>query len=519
MGKASRRRKQKITQEKLLNEENKVARLLDKENSKVEEAYKEMMANSVLGEALGVSQFEDIGGVQLSQADTLFKNNRWYLVSNMRQLLSQVYVEIGLIQTIVDVPVDDGFSGGLEIQTKQLSEEQIKDLETKMQQCDDMNTGAQGMKWNRLFGGGAIIIISSQDPKSPLDIEALEDDKYLEFRAIDMWELYYSKQNTEDYSAAIDGSELETEYYDYYGQQVHRSRVILLKGKEAPSLIRPKLRGWGVSVVETLVRSINQYLKATDLTFEVLDEFKLDIFKIKGLTTALYTKEGQEAVRRRTALANLQKNYQNAMTMDSEDDYVQKQLSFSGLGEAMEGIRLQVASDLRMPLTKLFGISAAGFNSGEDDIENYNSMVRSTVRDKARPMLLKMIKIRCQQLFGFIPDDLTIEFEPLRIMNSEQEENVKTSQFNRALQARQAGEITRAEFREIVNRGNLLEMQLETTGSELDELDMEDESTIVEATPIKNPQESENRALSKEAKVTNSKGKLRKYLPNFGIKK
>ena len=31
--------------------------------------------------------------------------------------------------------------------------------------------------------------------------------------------------------------------------------------------------------------------------------------------------------------------------------------------------------NLKMPITKLFGISAAGFSSGEDDIENYNSMI------------------------------------------------------------------------------------------------------------------------------------------------
>jgi len=46
-------------------------------------------------------------GKQISQATTVFENLRYYLVSNFRQILSQAYVEIGLIQTIVDIPVDD----------------------------------------------------------------------------------------------------------------------------------------------------------------------------------------------------------------------------------------------------------------------------------------------------------------------------------------------------------------------------------------------------------------------------
>ena len=49
-------------------------------------------------------------GTQVSQIDTLFINQRWYLVSNYRQLLSQAYTEHGIIQTLIDQPVDDGLS-------------------------------------------------------------------------------------------------------------------------------------------------------------------------------------------------------------------------------------------------------------------------------------------------------------------------------------------------------------------------------------------------------------------------
>src|SRR3954471_18346943 len=155
-----------------------------------------------------------------------------------------------------------------------------------------------------------------------------------------------------------------------------------LKGLTAPSFVRPRLRGWGFSVVETLVRSINQYLKATDLGFEVLDEFKLDVFKIKNLVNTLLSPNGAEKIQKRIQLANWQKNYQNALVMDSEDDFDHKQLSFSGLAEVQDGIGKQVAADLRMPITNLFGQSAAGFNSAEDDIEVYNAMVESQVRNK-----------------------------------------------------------------------------------------------------------------------------------------
>jgi hypothetical protein len=213
--------------------------------------------------------------------------------------------------------------------------------------------------------------------------------------------------------------------------------------------------------MESLVQSINQFLKTKKLTFEVLDEFKLDIFKIKGFNNAIMTKDGTAKIIQRTQLANQQKNFQNALTMDSEDDHQGKQLNFSGISEVMKDIRMQIASDMRMPMTKLFGISAAGFNSGEDDIEVYNAMIESEVRSKAKAPCLEVVKLRSNELFGFEPDDLEIEFKPLRVLSHEQEENVKTQKMNRLVLASDKGAVTLREFKESINRDNLLPVKVE----------------------------------------------------------
>lgn len=415
-------------------------------------------------------------GDQLSQVDTIFRSNRWYLLSNMRQVLSEVYVEHGLIQTIVNVPVDDGMRGGVDFKSKQLGPENCDELKTYFERTDILNSSVgMAAKWNRLFGGAAVIIMTDQDPATPLDMAAIGPDSPLEFRPVDMWELFYAQQNLSDYSSAIsDGfNNPNIEFYTYYGVKIHKSRVLRMKGLTAPSFVRPRLRGWGFSVVESLVRSLNQYLKSNSLAFEVLDEFKIDVYGFKNLTQTLLSADGTNLVRQRVQLANQQKNYQHAVVTDAEDTYNQKQLSFSGLAETMKEIRIQVASDLRMPLTKIFGVSSAGFNSGEDDIENYNAMVESEVRAKTKYDILRIAELCCQKLFGFIPDDLSFEFKPLRIMSSEQEENVKTQKFNRALAARTAGEISAKEFRDTCNAGKLLDVQLETDDSTLLELESE----------------------------------------------
>lgn len=395
----------------------------------------------------------------LSAANTIFDNLRWYFVSNFRQMLSEAYVEISLIQTIVDVPVDDGLRGGIEIQTKQLSPKEVDELLSVMDREDDINTVAQACKWNRLFGGAGIILLTDQDPSTPLDVDALRRPDPFELRAVDMWELFWDKQNTEGYDPEVQSTRFD--FYNYYAEKLHASRVMRLKGLTAPSFLRPRLRGWGFSIVETLIRSINQYLKANDLTFEVLDEFKLDIFKIKNLTNSLMSPAGEQQIRKRIGIANREKNYNNAITMDAEDDYVQKQLSFSGLGEVMAGLRMQIASDMRIPMTKLFGISAAGFNSGEDDIEVYNAMVESQVRSKVKWDLARIVELRCQWLFGHVPDDLKITFKPLRVLSAEQEENVKTQQHTRVITTFEKGLMSAKAAAEAINKGSLLPIQID----------------------------------------------------------
>lgn len=403
-------------------------------------------------------------GEQVEQTDTIFKNLRWYLASNFRQMLSQAYVEIGLVQTVVDVPVDDALRGGITLKSNQLDEEQLKELRLSMDRDSDIETAGQAAKWSRLFGGAGILILTDQDPELELDVSRIGQDEELEFRAVDMWELFWDKQNVEGYDASLQAQNFT--YYDYYASKVHKSRVMRLKGRVAPSFIRPRLRGWGVSEVEVLVRSINQYLKSTDLGFEVLDEFKIDVYKIKNLVNTLMSPNGTQKVRERVQMANWQKNYQNAVVMDSEDDWDHKQLSFAGLAEAMTGIRMQVAADMRMPITKLFGTSVSGgFSTDQNDMENYNSMVESQVRNKLKYDLLRIAEIKCQKLFGFIPDDMELFFKPLRELTATDEETVKTQKFTRAFQAKQGGEISTEEFRDICNKGNLFDIELDTSAA------------------------------------------------------
>ena len=408
------------------------------------------------------SPFTWLPGAQISEVDTLFKNNRWYLISNLRQLISQLYVEHGIIQTLVDQPVDDAYRAGFEIKTSQLSTDEVEKLQIYVKRNKVIESLKYARKWARLYGGGGVLIITDQDPLTPLDIKAIGPTTPLEFRHVDMWELFYTYQNTKGTLEV--GGELGSnvgEYYNYYGRRVHQTRVYRVVGKECPAFVRPRLRGWGMSELERLVRSLNQYLKNQDVIFSLLDEAKVDVYRIKGFTSSLLNNAGTAQTSQRIQMANRIKDFSNALVMDKEDEYDQKQITFAGLAEVLIQIRQGIAADLKMPVTKLFGISAAGFNSGEDDIENYNAMIEGEIRAKDEFMVVDLLQICCQKLFGTTVDDLMISFNPLRILNAKEEEEVKDSQFNRVMGAYQSGLMPAEKAAESMNKDSLLGAELD----------------------------------------------------------
>lgn len=422
--------------------------------------------NSAFSVLSGGPGFPGFGVDQVSKADTMFKSNRGYMISNMPYLLSEMYAEHGLIETVIDIPVEHALKGGFELSSKQISEEEIADLISSIEE-EDMEEVKYAEKWKRLYGGSGLLTLTESNKDKAFKISDIKQGERLKFKAADIWELNTSKIRDDDLFSddmqIKDRDRVPEEVYRYlyYGRTINSSRVLRLVGKRAPANIRARLRGWGLSEIESIVRSINQYLKTTDLSFEVLDEFKVDVYQFKGLANALMSPNGENLIAKRVSAANMAKNYNKGIALDKDDEYTQKQVSFVGISDVMKEIKSQLASDLRIPQTILFGQSAAGFNSGEDDIENFNSMIDARLRPSIKRTLMHVIKCRCMQKFGFVPTDLKLKLAPLRQMSAEQEEKVKDSKFNRLTQAETAGQIDRKEFREAANKDQLFSVALD----------------------------------------------------------
>ena len=404
--------------------------------------------------------------------EPLVRATKHSLITLNWQELTYAYVNFGLVQRFIDQPILDALRGGIVVKSKELGDK-VKDIDIYMKDKGIYDAFINANKWKRLYGGGGLIINTSGKPNQPLNIDDIPQGAELELYDADLWELNYAF-NVESVNEFENDEGTGTVKYNYYGIPLNDQRVIRLSGKRAPALVRRQLRGWGMSELERLMMSINQYMKNQQCIFEGLDEFKLDVYKFTGFNEALAT-ANEEQIAKKVREVNDNKNFQNAVVLDKEDDYVTKQITFSGLAEMVKEIRVGVACDLNMPITKLFGISSAGFNSGDDDIENYNAMIESEIRQPLRTPLLKVLKIVCKILFGFIPEDLDFEYKPLRILSGEQEEKVKSRKLERILNSLQLGIIDAKTACKVINNSNVLDIQIpevdELHTQELQELD------------------------------------------------
>ncbi len=434
--------------------------------SKLKSQVSEEVTNSLSGLASSLLG-ENFPNAQITKRDTLLLNVNPDLITFDRTLLENSYAKIGIVQNFIDVPVDDALKGGIIINSELLGERGEDDhieLDAYIKENNIVDIFGQGFKWARLFGGGGLIIMTDQNTGGKFNINSLNKNSRLSFRVVDRWQLF-QENNYNFFNRANDYQDIEaqSDFFNYNGIRIDRSRVILFLGKEAPYLVKRQLSGWGMSELEAVMPAMNLYLKTQNVIFELMDEAKVDVYKIKDYATKLLDSGGTAKIDKLVRHTNMIKSHLNSLIMDSDNDYEQKTVNFSGLSEISEQNRINLSSNLREPMTKTFGVASTGFNSGEDDIENYNSKLESEIRSKIKPQMIKVIKIICQKLFEFVPEDLTIDFPALRIMSTEQEENVKDKRYQRLLLADENGQLQDGEFADAVNKNDLLPIKIKGT--------------------------------------------------------
>ena len=376
-------------------------------------------------------------------------NLSYNLVSLQWLMLTYAYVAYGVFRTIVDQPVKDALKGGVRIKSAQVDEDDIIRLERRLKKIKYWQKVQTAMKWARLYGGAGFVINVNEDFSKEFDVSVLKQNENVDFKVADRWQLTYNGQPGKV------GTTFRLQDSNAQSLIIHPSRVIKVRGIEAPWQASQRLMGWDMSVIECVIREFNSNLKHDNVAFEYLDEFKVDVWKVKGFNSSALSKLALGQLTKRFQLAQQVKNFLNAVVLDSEDDFDQKQPTIAGLSDIMNHLMVKMAAAARMPMSKIYGLSAQGFASGEDDLENYSAIVEDT-RTEVTDVLDCTLPVICMAEWGFVPDDLSYEFKPARTLKAVDQEEINSKKHLRHKENYQMGILTAQEYVDQEKRDGLI---------------------------------------------------------------
>ncbi len=333
-------------------------------------------------------------------------------------LLNSLYRDNWVVQNVVSLVPEDMVREWYALQG--VSPESMEALEKVERQTKTRARILEGLRWGRLYGGAAgLIMIDGQEGMldKPLDLSTVYPGSFQGLYILDRWQGVVPGMEL-----VFEGGEPNPMYYsitDARGHtvaKVHYSRLVRFTGRDLPYLERVAEIYWGESEVEALYKDVvahdNVSANITNLTFQA----NVDTMEVKNLPQ-LFSMASPETQRRfwntMQAQSVMKSNF-GVQLVEEGTKLTNSQYSFAGLKDVYETMCLNLCGASHIPMTKLFGRSPAGMDAtGESDLQNYYDYVDAQREAKLRPVLEKLLPVLCMSAWGAVPDDLRITFPPL----------------------------------------------------------------------------------------------------------
>ncbi len=316
-----------------------------------------------------------------------------------------------IARKVVDIPAFDMIREGRNWQADDAKIELLEAEEARLQIWPKL---AKAIKLARLYGGSAIILgTGDTNLEQPLNVETVRQSGLSFIHVASRYEITAGEI---DRDAASPGWG-EPKFYTMTsnrsgGLKLHPSRVIPFIGADVLDLTFSD--GWGDSVLQAVDEAVkNAGLAATGIA-QLMQEAKVDVFKLKDFMANVGDEAYRTKVLARLALAQQGKSITNALVMDAEEEYTQKQVNFAQLPEVLR-LYLQIAAGAAdIPATRLLGQSPDGMNAtGEGDLRNYYDRLAAEQEVFLRPRIEKLDEVLIRSALGNRPAEVHFAFAPL----------------------------------------------------------------------------------------------------------
>lgn len=326
-----------------------------------------------------------------------------------------------IAKAIIEKPANEMLKNGFSIHS-QIEPDKIDKIMNIWQKTKTQNKFLKCLKWARLYGGCLLIpMIENQgDLSKPLDYETIMPDSYKGCFTVDRWSGVSPSIELVDNITDPDFG--QPEYYDVSDNttgktfRIHHSRVIKMVGREMPYWEEIAETYWGASELEHVYTELKKRDDTSANISFLIFLANIRVFKMDGMSQMLSIGDQQAAQRVYETMKTMNHLMCNTGTLaiDKEEDFAMHGYSFTGINDVYESFMLDISGAAEIPVDKLFGRSPSGFNSGAETLQNYYDTIDEKRETYVREPLEKIVKIITMSALGEIPDDIEIDFNPVR---------------------------------------------------------------------------------------------------------
>lgn len=369
---------------------------------------------------------------------------------------------------------------------------EITALEAEERRLNLREKVLQSLTMARLHGASALLIgTGSSQPDEPLDLDAevpqrggLRYVTPLIRRHIvpgpietDVTSPFFGQPRHFDVAFTAGGSQV----------RVHPSRLVQFVGAPLPDT--DLTMGWGgESVLVAAYDAITQVDATAANIASLVFEAKVDVIRVQDLMESLQGDPNYEdLMRRRFTLAATAKGINGMLLLDKDEEYEQKTASFATLPDVLDRFYQAVAGAAEIPVSRLFGRSAAGLNAtGDGDERVYYDRVQALQELEIQPAMTVLDDALIRSALGTRPAELHYVWTPLRQKTDGEVADIgktiaETVRALRESQVFREDVLARAGSNALIEAGALpgLEAAIADLGLDLEEPDAADEAAAL----------------------------------------
>lgn len=333
--------------------------------------------------------------------------------------LAALYYMGGCIKNAVNIPAESMVKAGFEV------EGDDGKLYSAFQELNGTEQMKQALIWTRLYGGALVVLDVEGGGDWALPWYPEKGGKIRSLRVYPRTRINLGEMETVQMPESMYFEDFEhfiIRKSDGNTFEVHASRCLVFKSTTKVDHAEPGWldyeRYWGLSSIYEGLEDAQNFGLTGKGTAHLMRECSVGKYKLSNLEQ-LVAESDYKSIENRLEAMDLQKSVINSVFLGEGEEYTRENVTFAGVPEVWDRQMMAVSGSYRVPVTRLFGRSAAGMNAtGEGDETNYNDYISGLQEAQLLPPLRRLMTLLNYDVKA-IPKEgnkapkLVIDFNPL----------------------------------------------------------------------------------------------------------